>query len=158
MKLVRNGIMALALTLAAPVFAQTPATSTDMQILAAKVSADKKLLVAQNMELTDAEAPSFWPIYDDYQRDLQGINDRLSAIIGEYAGAYNKGPVDDATARKLLHEFLAIGKAESQLQETYVPKLEKVLPETKVARYIQIENKIRALVHYGLASEIPLIE
>jgi hypothetical protein len=110
------------------------------------------------MELTDAEAPSFWPIYDDYQRDLQGINDRLSAIIGEYAGAYNKGPVDDATARKLLHEFLAIGKAESQLQETYVPRLEKVLPETKVARYIQIENKIRALVHYGLASEIPLIE
>jgi len=158
MKLIRYGIMALALTLAVPALAQTQPTSTDMQTLAARVKADKKALVAQNMELTDAEAASFWPIYDAYQRDLQGINDRMVATIGEYADAYNKGPVDNATAKKLLHEFLAIGKAESKLQQTYVPKLEKVLPETKVARYIQIENKIRAVVHYELAARIPLVE
>jgi len=158
MKLIRYGIMALALTLAVPAFAQTPATSTDMQILLAKVKADKKLLVSQNMELTEAEAATFWPIYDAYQHDLQGINDRLRAFIGEYVDAYNKGLVDNATAKKLLHEFLAIEKAESKLPQTYVPKLEKVLPETKVARYIQIENKIRAVVHYELAARIPLIE
>jgi Spy/CpxP family protein refolding chaperone len=158
MKLIRYGIMALALTLAVPAFAQTPATSTDMQILLAKVKADKKLLVSRNMELTEAEAATFWPIYDAYQHDLQGINDRLRAFIGEYVDAYNKGLVDNATAKKLLHEFLAIEKAESKLPQTYVPKLEKVLPETKVARYIQIENKIRAVVHYELAARIPLIE
>jgi Spy/CpxP family protein refolding chaperone len=158
MKLIRYGIMALALTLAVPAFAQTPATSTDMQILLAKVKADKKLLVSRNMELTEAEAASFWPIYDAYQHDLQGINDRLRATIGGYVDAYNKGLVDNATAKKLLHEFLAIEKAESKLPQTYVPKLEKVLPETKVARYIQIENKIRAVVHYELAARIPLIE
>jgi hypothetical protein len=45
-----------------------------------------------------------------------------------------------------------------KLQQTYVPKLEKVLPEVKVARYIQIESKIRALVRYALASKIPLAE
>ena len=89
MKLIRYGIMALALTLAVPAFAQTPATSTDMQILLAKVKADKKLLVSRNMELTEAEAATFWPIYDAYQHDLQGINDRLRAFIGEYVDAYN---------------------------------------------------------------------
>lgn len=158
MKLIRYGIMALALTLAVPVLAQTQPTSTDMQILAAKVKADKKLLVAQNMELTEAEATSFWPIYDAYQHDLQGINDRLLATVVQYADAYNKGPVDNATAKKLLGQTLAIQKSELKLQQTYVPKLEKVLPEVKVARYIQIENKIRALVHYELASKIPLVE
>jgi hypothetical protein len=158
MKLIRYGVLALALTLSIPAFAQSQPTSTDMQILAAKVKADKKLLVAQNMELTDAEATGFWPIYDAYQQDLQRINERLIAAVGEYADAYNKGPVDDVTARKLLYEFLAIQKAEAKIQPTYVPKLEKVLPETKVARYIQIENKIRALVHYQLAANIPLIE
>jgi Spy/CpxP family protein refolding chaperone len=158
MKLIRYGIMALALTLAVPAFAQTPATSTDMQILLAKVKTEKKLLVSRNMELTEAEAASFWPIYDAYQHDLQGINDRLRATIGEYVDAYNKGLVDNATAKKLLHEFLAIEKAEAKLPQTYVPKLEKVLPETKVARYIQIENKIRAVVRYELAARIPLVE
>jgi hypothetical protein len=39
-----------------------------------------------------------------------------------------------------------------------VPKLEKAIPAAKVARYIQIENKIRALLRYELAAEIPLAD
>ena len=53
---------------------------------------------------------------------------------------------------------LAIQEAEVKLKRSYVPKLEKALPEMKVARYIQIENKIRAIVNYELAAEIPLVE
>jgi len=33
-----------------------------------------------------------------------------------------------------------------------------VLPDVKVARYSQIESKIRALVRYTAASNIPLVE
>ena len=46
----------------------------NMQILREKIKADKKLLVATNMQLTEAEAKNFWPIYEDYQKDLQKIN------------------------------------------------------------------------------------
>ena len=127
-----------------------------MQILADKVKADKKALVAQNMELTEAEAKSFWRIYDAYQQDLQ--NNRMAQTIVEYADAYSKGTVDNATAKKLLGEALAIQESELKLQQTYVPELEKVLAEVKVARYIQIESKIRAVVRYELASKIPLAE
>jgi hypothetical protein len=35
--------------------------------------------------------------------------------------------------------------------------LGKALPATKVARYLQIENKIRALVKFELAAQIPLV-
>jgi hypothetical protein len=42
----------------------------NMQILREKIKADKKLLVASNMELTESEAKNFWPIYEDYQKDL----------------------------------------------------------------------------------------
>jgi len=33
------------------------------------------------MELTEAEAKSFWPIYDAYQQDLQKINNRMTQTI-----------------------------------------------------------------------------
>jgi hypothetical protein len=158
MNFLRYGMLALALIVAVPAVAQAQSTSTDMQILADKVKADKKALVAQNMELTEAEAKSFWPIYDAYQQDLQKINNRLAQTIVAYADAYNKGALDNAAAKKLLGEALAIQKSELKLQETYVPKLEKVLPEVKVARYIQIESKIRALVRYALADKIPLVK
>jgi hypothetical protein len=33
-----------------------------------------------------------------------------------------------------------------------------VLPPKKVARYLQIENKIRAVVKYELANAVPLVQ
>ena len=62
------------------------------------------------------------------------------------------------TAKKLLDEAIAIELAEVKLKQSYVPKLDKILPATKVARYIQIETKIRAVIHYILAEKIPLVK
>jgi hypothetical protein len=129
-----------------------------MEILRDKIKADKKLVVAANMQLTETEGKAFWPVYDAYQKDLQQINERLAKTITAYAEAWNKGPVSNETAKKLMAEALAIEDAELKLKQSYVPKLEKALPEMKVARYIQIENKIRALVKYELAAKIPLVE
>lgn len=157
MKLVRIAVLALAALVALPAAAQTKPTSSDMEILRQKIKADKKLVVAANMQLTEAEAKGFWPVYEAYQKDLEAINKRLLNAIVAYAEAYKKGPVADETAKKLLTEALAIEDAEVKLKRSYVPKLEKALPGAKVARYIQIENKIRAIVRYELADNIPLV-
>ncbi len=146
----------LAATLAAPLFAQT--ADNNMEILRQKLKADKKLIVAANMELSDAEGKAFWPVYDAYQADLKKLNDRMAKTIVDYADAYNKGSVPNETAKKLLAESLDIDAAEVSLKKSYVPKLEAVLPEAKVARYIQLENKIRAAVRYELAGAIPLVK
>src|SRR4029450_2984523 len=57
----------------------------NMQILRDKIKADKKLLVASNMELTESEAKGFWPIYDEYQKELQKINQRMGKVLESYA-------------------------------------------------------------------------
>ena len=155
MKLARIVLFAVAALLALPAFAQT---SSDMQILAQKIKADKKLVVAANMQLTEAEAKGFWPVYDAYQADLQKINQRLIAAIKNYANAYNKGPVSDETAKKLINEAIAVEESEVKLKRSYLPKLEKVIPGMKVARYLQIESKIRAIAKFELATQIPLVE
>ncbi len=143
--------------LAAAVIAQTTAT-TNMDILRQKIKADKKLVVAQNLALTDAEGAKFWPVYEAYQKDLQAINQRMTATILAYADAYKKGPISDEVAKKLLDETLAIDDAEAKLKSSSAPKILAALPAMKAARYIQIENKIRAAVRYELAAGIPLVE
>jgi len=143
--------------LAFPVMAQTTGTA-NMDILRQKIKADKKLVVAQNLMLTDAEAKAFWPVYDAYQTDLQQINQRVGAVVLAYANAYNKGPVANDVARKLLDEALAVDEAEAKLKGSYVPKVLAALPATKAARYVQIESKIRAAIRYELAAGIPLVE
>ena len=148
----------LAFAMAFPVPAWTQGKPADnMQIMRDKIKADKKLVVAANMQLTEAEAKAFWPVYEQYQKDLGAINQRIGKLIESYAADYRANSMTDEGAKKLTAESVAIEKAEAAMKESYVPKLSKALPPKKVARYLQIENKIRALVKYELAGEIPLV-
>ena len=153
------GLMICAVALlSAPAYAQGASDEMNMQILRDKVKADKKALVAANMQLTDSEAKVFWPIYDQYQNDLKAINERLAKAIIAYADAYNAGSVSDATAKNLLEESIAIDGAEVDLRRNYAVRLTAAIPAAKAARYLQIENKIRAAIRYELAAKIPLVE
>lgn len=129
----------------------------NMEILRDKIRADKKLVVATNMELTESEAKNFWPIYNEYQKDLQNINGRIVAVLESYAADLKSKSLTDDKAKQLIDEALAIDQAEANLKSTYAPKLSKALPVRKVARYLQIENKIRAVVKYDLAQGVPLV-
>jgi hypothetical protein len=156
-KLLWSMICAIAL-LAGPAYAQDKSADMNMQILRDKIKADKKVLVAANMQLTDAEAKAFWPIYDAYQNDLKAINARLGTAILAYADAYKAGPIADGPAKKLLDEAIAIDEAEIKLRKDSAAKLTKAIPAAKAARYLQIESKIRAAIRYELAANIPLVE
>ena len=129
-----------------------------MQILREKIKADKKLLVATDTDLTESEAKNFWPIYEEYQKDLQKINRRVVALLDSYAADFRGKTLTDDKAKKLIDEAMAIEQAEVNLKSTYAPKLGKVLPARKVVRYLQIENKIRAVVKYDIAQGVPLVQ
>ena len=82
----------------------------------------------------------------------------MITTITSYADAYNawKGEISNDTAKKLLADALAVDESEVKLRQSHPAKMGKVLPATKVARYIQIENKIRAVVKFELTALIPL--
>ena len=153
----------LSLAAAITILVVSPAVSQDkpadnMQILRDKVKADKKLVVAANMDLTESEAKGFWPVYEQYQADLMAINQRIDRLIKSYAADYRANTLTDDKAQELTAEFISIQKAEAELLASYVPKLSQVLPPKKVARYLQIENKIRAAIKYELAVNIPVVQ
>jgi Spy/CpxP family protein refolding chaperone len=145
-----------AMMVAVPALAQ-PVSDANMEILKEKLKADKKLLIASNMDLTDAEAKQFWPLYDAYQKELEAINKQLGQTIKDYAEAFNKGTIPNDTAKKLLNDALSVEEQEVKLKRSHAEKLGKVLPATKVARYIQLETKIRSLIKFEMAQQIPLV-
>src|SRR6185295_10631995 len=149
--LIKTVLLCLAL-LPAPALAQEKPADQEMKDFLNKVKADKKLVVAQNLDLTDAEGKAFWPIYDAYQKELKTINDRMTKAILAYADAYNNNSLTDDLAKKLSNEALAIDQDEITLRKTCAAKIDRVLPAKKAARYIQIETKIRAAIRYVMAA------
>ncbi len=156
MKILRTVLAAALAAMALPLAAQQG--SNNMDILREKLKADRKVIVAANLELSEAEGKNFWPIYDEYQKELSALNARTLTLIEDYANEYNKGKMSNPAAEGLLKRQMTLEDEEAKLRRTYIAKAQKVLPAVKVARWAQIENKIRAAVKYDLASSIPLVE
>ena len=128
----------------------------EMEILRERARADKKLVVATALALTEGEAKAFWPVYNAYQSDMITHYDKLLSLVDRFDKAYDT--MTDQTATQLLNEYLALEANHVALLKAYVPRFQRVLPALKVARLYQIENKMRALVNYDLARQIPLVK
>ena len=152
-------VLVVAATLLSLVSGVVPAQEkpdATMEVLREKVRADKKLVVALALDLSESEAQGFWPVYGAYQSDMVAHYDRVAKLISDYSTAYQK--MTDETATQLLGEFLALQSDHAALLQRYVPRFQRVLPPRKVARFYQVENKIRAMVDYELARDIPLLK
>ena len=132
--------------------------ASNLEIIHEKLKADKKLIVAKYMELTESEAKKFWPVYDEYQNDLKTTNERLLRLLESYAADYKSKSLTDEKAKKLLNEWIAIDQDDGKRRSTFAPKVLQALPPKKAARYLQIENEYRILLRYELAGVVPLVQ
>jgi hypothetical protein len=156
-KTISTAIMLMTLAFAMPGLAQDK-PANNLESVHEKLKAEKKLIVTKYMELTDSEAKKFWPVYDEYQKDLQKLNERLGSLLQSYAAEHRSNSLSDEKAKKLLDEWLALDKDEGTHRKTYAGKVLKVLPAKKAARYLQIENEFRVLLKYDLAATVPLVQ
>ena len=128
----------------------------NMEIVKEKIRTDKKLLIATNMQLTESEASTFWPLYESYQAELVKLREREIKLIEKFAANYEM--MSDEVAKKLLDDAMSIDSDHMKLRQSYLSKFRGILPDKKVARYYQLESKIDAVLQYGLARGIPLVQ
>ena len=146
---------ALALTIGGPAAAQDKAAAqlTSAEWLA-KIQADKKGVVAKSMDLTPNEAKKFWPLYEQFERELAVPQASLNRAVLDYIAA--EGTLTDANAKRITEQMLAAVRDEVRLHDKHYRQLLKVLPARKATRYMQIENKMQAVARYEAAKAIPL--
>jgi hypothetical protein len=127
-----------------------------MDFMRERVQQDKRQFISQNLELTEAEAKAFWPVYDRFQSEIVKLQERALRVVGDYITAYPH--LSDDMARRLLDESLAVEADWVKLRQVFAARFRRALPDRKVARYYQLEHKIRALVTYELAAKIPVVK
>jgi Spy/CpxP family protein refolding chaperone len=159
MKTVRAALLAAAFALPAA-FAQAPAApdrGSPAAIDAIRQAAkdDRRGLVEKNMQLTDAEAKKFRPVYDTYANELEAIAKRQNRAVLDYVN--QESSMTDANAQRLAGELLATDADEMKLRKRTYEKLRALLNARKAARFVQIENKLRTLQRYDVASQVPLV-
>jgi len=152
----RTFVVSLAITLFGVSAQATETAQNTNEIVRESLRADKKALVATNLDLTKKEAEAFWPIYDRYQKELFEVQSRLFEVIAEYASTVDT--MTDERAKDLVERYLAVEEDRAKIRRSYLSPISGVLPGLKVARFYQIENKIDAVVRFEAAAEIPLVK
>ncbi|MCC6195966.1 MAG: hypothetical protein IT518_16030 [Burkholderiales bacterium] len=156
-KLILAGAMALAaLTVPLAVAQDNAAAVADLQAMQQAARKDKRALVAKTLNLTDAEGKKFWPVYDKFQSELAQLNrERNVALEGLVA---RDRPVTDAYAKQLVNELVSIEEQEVKALRKMSNASMRALPPKKAARYLQLENKLRAVQDYEIAVAFPLAQ
>jgi hypothetical protein len=163
-------VMALAISTSRPLSAQQPATAKqssgpvyqdmqwssdeDMQLLKSDVRSQKKQIVAANMDLTDAEAEKFWPVYDRYTADVAKVYDTKIALVQEYFENYQTMSGDQAES--YLRRRAAVEEDLMQVRLKYLPEFRKVLTGRETTRFYQIDWRLDLMINLQLA-QAPII-
>jgi len=136
--------------------AQQSSIDQDVDLLRKDVRSQKKQIIAANLQLTDAEAEKFWPIYDQYTAELVKTNDAKYAAVKEYVTNYDTLTNDQAIA--LTKQIIAVDGQVSELRERYVPIVSKVLSGKKTALFFQLDRRLVMLIDIQLATQLPIIQ
>jgi hypothetical protein len=136
--------------------AQDANIDSDIEILRANIRADKMQLVTDEMQLSDDEAKTFWPVYREYDADLTKLNDQKVDLLKEYADSYDK--LTSEQVQSLARRSFELQKARVDLREHYFSKIAHAVSPQTAARFVQVEDRIDLLLNLQLAASVPMVK
>ncbi len=130
--------------------ASQPNPDDFIKLLRKDVRSQKKQIIAENMDLSDAEVEKFWPVYDRYAAELSRIYDTKIALLKDYAENY--GSMTGEQAENYIRKRAEVEQSIMQLRLKYVPAFRKVLSGRETALFYQLDWRL------GLAIDVELVQ
>ena len=112
-------------------------------------------IMAKNISLSADQAAKFWPLYEQYQAEQNGIIDAQLKGTQEYADHYDT--LDDAHALAYIEMLMKRDEAMAALRRKWLPEFQKVVPTTTAVRVIQIDRRLSTIGQAILSSQVPLV-
>lgn len=144
------------LTIAAIFFCAVAfAQATETELVRSAFKLEKKAAVAEFLQLSDADAAKFWPIYEKYEQERTVVGTRRIQLIESYVDKYLT--MDEASVDKLVKESASIQKKEIALREKYYELVKKNISTSVASRFYQVEDVINVTVRMKLYEELPML-
>ncbi len=138
---------------AAPSRAQS--TADEIELVRSIVQTERKVVVAKNMQLTDAESEAFWPVYNEFETAVRAVNDKRVKILSELARDFDT--LSDEQAVDLLQQSFKFQQERVKVRKSFIRKFKKVLSGKRLTRFYQIDGKIDTMIDFDIARTVPLV-
>lgn len=116
---------------------------------------EKKLMVENFMQLNDADAQKFWPIYNNYETERGDLTSRRIKVLKQYADQYST--LTDEQADVLMKDVFSIRKKDLALKQKYFNQIKKNMSAKTATSFYQLEEYIQTAIRYSLLEQIPFV-
>ena len=127
-----------------------------IELLRSDIKTQAKFIVSQTMKFSEEDASVFWPIYKEYEIELDKLGDKRLANIKDYVNNYDK--MTDQKADKIIDQAFNYQKERLELKRNMYDKLKNKLNPSTAAKFIQLEHQIQLIVDLKINAELPLIK
>jgi hypothetical protein len=130
--------------------------SAYIELLRHDLRKEKAQVMGAVMQLDASEAAAFWPIYKDYDADIEKHYDGVIGMVHDYASNYAK--MTPEVADRLAMRLLDLEEKRQELKRKYYIRFKGALDAVTAARFLQVENQIERVIDLQIASELPVID
>jgi hypothetical protein len=134
------------------VFAQD--VESYIELLKSELKTDRKAIITESMEFTQQQSEAFWPIYTEFEHELEKLSGKRIANIKDFAANYDS--LTDKKADELIKNSFGFQQDRLSLNEKYYKKFAEVLTPIVAAKYMQVENQIQLIIDLSIAANLPL--
>ncbi|UCC83206.1 MAG: hypothetical protein JSW46_20015 [Gemmatimonadota bacterium] len=127
-----------------------------LELMRQDIKTQKVAIVTQAMELSDEQAEAFWPVYREYQYELDKIGDERIALIKDYAEHFEM--MTDEKAGELAGWSFRLQEQRLQLRKRFHAQFEQAVGAIAAAKFMQVDNALTMLLDLQIASSLPLVE
>jgi hypothetical protein len=117
---------------------------------------EKQSIVESYMDLSEANAEAFWPVYKDYEVKRKELGQDKVMILSDYAKNY--ATLTGETARDLVHRGTGNNIAIQKLLKKTFNKLSKSIDPVTAAKFVQLENYFVTMIQMSIQESIPFIQ
>jgi len=105
-----------------------------------KIEALKIGFITEKLALTSKEAEVFWPVYNKFEQEVKTVRKKQRELTKAFK---LKSKPTYQEADKYITEQMALKQNEIDVVKKYMPEFKKVLPATKVAIRLSVEQEFK---------------
>ncbi len=104
-----------------------------------KIEAYRVAFFTQKLDLTADESKAFWPVYNDYQKELRELRKAERQL-----NRGNYGEMSDQELEEAIEKRFELRQKQLDLEKQYYKKFKAVLPIKKLAKLPRTERAFRS--------------
>ena len=112
----------------------------------------KKAMILEQMDLTEADKSAFWPVYESYANAIQYLDMEYIRLLNYTAEDLTEKKAASLTENMLMNELLL-----AKTRKQYYRKFKKALTPAQAGKFMQIDNNFRTMLRIQMQKESPTL-